>query len=175
MLSAAVRDLHRCHPNVIQLADSGCTEIIQCEYPLVHRSNREPWHFIHGFHKSLSEKLKIDVQPTDFKGGHLFVSGRETLDVASSGNHKDPHSVLDPAFGVLGQVERVKSPQYRPEIETTDTPIGGLLVRRDVMLEANRALAYEQCNNLREGELICAASQRLELRVGVTSASKQNG
>lgn len=88
MLTAAVRDLHRSNPGrfltdvrtpcpalwewnqfITPLADDddeACT--IQCEYPLIHRSNTSPWHLIHGFSQFLSEKLGVPITPTDFKG-----------------------------------------------------------------------------------------------------------
>ena len=36
---------------------------LQCEYPLIHRSNTEPWHFIHGFTQFISEQLGVPIQP----------------------------------------------------------------------------------------------------------------
>ena len=88
MLTAAVRDLHRYYPNRFQtdvrtpcpslwennpyitpLKESDpSVQIIECEYPLIHQSNREPWHFIHGFTRFLSDILKLEIKPTDFKG-----------------------------------------------------------------------------------------------------------
>ena len=88
MLTAAVRDLHRCHPGLF-LTDvrTSCpalwehnpyltrfdeadpeVEIIKCEYPLIHRSNQEPWHFLHGFVEFLSHRLEIPIHVTAFKG-----------------------------------------------------------------------------------------------------------
>jgi hypothetical protein len=88
MLTAAVRDLHlsnpkqfitdvrtpcghlwESNPHVTPLSDDDPeVEKIDCEYPLIHRSNTSPWHFIHGFHQFLSQRLKVPVEPTDFKG-----------------------------------------------------------------------------------------------------------
>jgi ADP-heptose:LPS heptosyltransferase len=88
MLTAAVRDLHRSHPgqfatdvrtpcgalwennpHLTALAeDDAEAEGIECGYPLIHRSNGGPWHFIHGFTQFLSGKLGVPIQPTDFKG-----------------------------------------------------------------------------------------------------------
>lgn len=88
MLTAAVRDLHKCHPNQfvtdvrtsapqlwannlyitpLSERDSG-VETIQCHYPLIHHSNTGPWHFIHGFIQFLSDQLKVPIRPTAFKG-----------------------------------------------------------------------------------------------------------
>ena len=88
MLTAAVRDLHRSHPDrfqtyvqtsagslwdnnpmvSIQPAADPNVEDIPCAYPLIHRSNRTPHHFIHGFIQDLGSKLGVKIEPTDFKG-----------------------------------------------------------------------------------------------------------
>jgi ADP-heptose:LPS heptosyltransferase len=88
MLTAAVRDLHRTYPNqFITDVRTSCAplwennpyrtpipkedndaKIIACEYPLIHKSNTGPWHFINGFHQFLSERLGVEIRPTDFKG-----------------------------------------------------------------------------------------------------------
>ncbi len=88
MLTAAVRDLHLSNPKrfktdvrtpcphlwennpyITPIADEDPrAETIDCDYPLIHRSNTSPWHFIHGFHQFLRDKLKVSVEPTDFKG-----------------------------------------------------------------------------------------------------------
>ncbi len=85
MLTAAVRDLHRQHPGefatgvatsagaiwegnpYVSAAMEGAEEIV-CEYPLIHRSNTGPWHFIHAFHQFLGERLGVRVEPTEFRG-----------------------------------------------------------------------------------------------------------
>ena len=87
MLTAAVRDLKKMHraieldvrtacghlwennPHLTALAEEEQNvEIIQCHYPLIHRSNTGPWHFIHGFSQYLSEHLGLLISPTQFKG-----------------------------------------------------------------------------------------------------------
>lgn len=88
MLTAAVRDLHRCYPGqfatdvrtpcpdlwlnnpLITPLESTAfgVETIHCEYPLIHRSNFEPWHFIHGFIDYLNSLLGLRIQPGPFKG-----------------------------------------------------------------------------------------------------------
>ncbi len=88
MLTAAVRDLHRCHPGRFQTDvrtscpalwehnphltplsenDAG-VEILDCHYPLIHRSNQAPWHFLHGFVHYLNDKLGLAIEPGAFKG-----------------------------------------------------------------------------------------------------------
>jgi ADP-heptose:LPS heptosyltransferase len=88
MLTAAVRDLHHTYPGEFEtdvrtpcpevwennpyltpLAETDPdVEIIDCEYPLIHRSNHAPYHFIHGFIEHLNERLGLAIRPTLFKG-----------------------------------------------------------------------------------------------------------
>jgi ADP-heptose:LPS heptosyltransferase len=88
MLTAAVRDLHRSYPGefltdvrtpspdlwaynpyVTPLSDSDPgVEVIDCHYPLIHRSNTTPCHFLHGFVSYLNDVLGLRIKVTDFKG-----------------------------------------------------------------------------------------------------------
>jgi ADP-heptose:LPS heptosyltransferase len=88
MLTAAVRDLHLTFPNEyitdIRTPSPGLwtnnpyltplseeeedVELIECKYPLIHRSNQLPFHFIHAFRLFLSEHLGREIQPHAFKG-----------------------------------------------------------------------------------------------------------
>ncbi len=88
MLTAAVRDLHRAHPGRFQTdVRTPCpalwehnpyltdipdgdpeAQILECHYPLIHKSNQQPWHFIHGFIQYLNEKLGLSIIPTEFRG-----------------------------------------------------------------------------------------------------------
>ncbi len=92
MLTAAVRDLHRSNPGVFATEvdtigksiwehnphvtkfakNEPGVQKIRCEYPLIHRSNRTPWHFIHGFMQDLGDKLGVKIEPTEFKGDIHF-------------------------------------------------------------------------------------------------------
>lgn len=96
MLTAAVRDLHKAHPgqfltdvrtpcpplwennpHLTPIADDDPdAEPVDCQYPLVHRSNEEPWHFIHGFMQHLNYVLGTRIRPTAFKGD-VHVSAAE--------------------------------------------------------------------------------------------------
>ncbi|MEQ1907378.1 MAG: glycosyltransferase family 9 protein [Vicinamibacterales bacterium] len=88
MLTAAVRDLHRCHPGRF-LTDvrTACPDlwhfnphitpldehdpdvtVLDCHYPLIHRSNQEPRHFLDGFVEYLNEQLGLQIRVTEFKG-----------------------------------------------------------------------------------------------------------
>lgn len=88
MLTAAVRDLHACHPGQFVTdvrtpcpalwennpyltplsEDAPDVAVIDCQYPLIHQSNQRPYHFVHGFSAFLSERLGVDIRPTAFKG-----------------------------------------------------------------------------------------------------------
>lgn len=88
MLSAAVRDLHATYPGEF-LTDvrTSCSaiwdnnphltrlderdpdvEVVDCHYPLIHRSNTEPWHFLHAFGDYLNSVLGLTIRVTAFKG-----------------------------------------------------------------------------------------------------------
>lgn len=88
MLTAAVRDLHKNNPGKF-LTDVRTSardlwdhnpyltplnetdpdvRIVDCQYPLIHKSNQTPYHFIHGFNQFLAEKLSVPVPPTAFHG-----------------------------------------------------------------------------------------------------------
>jgi ADP-heptose:LPS heptosyltransferase len=88
MLTAAVRDLHRTYPGGFltdvrtscpQLwennpyltplgEDESDVELVDCEYPLIHKSNETPYHFIHGFIAHLNEQFGLSIAPTAFRG-----------------------------------------------------------------------------------------------------------
>lgn len=96
MLTAAVRDLHVSYPGQFETdVRTPCpalwennpyitpldehapdVEVVDCNYPLIHRSNEEPYHFVHGFSAFLSQRLELDVRPTAFKGD-VYVSDVE--------------------------------------------------------------------------------------------------
>ena len=88
MLTAAVRDLHVNHPGrfltdvettaqslwdhnpYITRLNRGDPEVrvVDCHYPLIHKSNETPWHFIHGFTQHLEDVLGVQIKPTLFRG-----------------------------------------------------------------------------------------------------------
>lgn len=83
--TAAIRDLHRAHPGkfkteyrgvapqvfennpYITAVDKSKAEHIILEYPLIHKSNFTPVHFIGAYHKFLEEKLEVEIPVTEFK------------------------------------------------------------------------------------------------------------
>ncbi|MDQ3333310.1 MAG: class I SAM-dependent methyltransferase, partial [Planctomycetota bacterium] len=88
MLTAAVRDLHRAYPNqyvtdvrtpaaqlwennpyITPLDESDSdVRVIDMHYPLIHRSNSAPYHFIHGYVQFLEEQLGLSIPVTEFRG-----------------------------------------------------------------------------------------------------------
>ncbi len=88
MLTAAIRDLHLSYPEqfltdirtscphlwennpyITSLSPSETgVETIDCQYPLIHRSNQEPWHFLHAFIDFFNQRLGLAIKPTAFKG-----------------------------------------------------------------------------------------------------------
>ena len=98
MLTAAVRDLHRCYPEKyltdvrtscpelwlenphltpLEESDPG-VDVIDCHYPLIARSNHLPKHFLFAFIEFLNERLGLRIEPTAFHGDiHLHESERQ--------------------------------------------------------------------------------------------------
>jgi len=96
MLTAAVRDLHINHPGKYVtdvrtpcgalwennpyitplMGDDPEVQIVECQYPLIHKSNTHPYHFIHGFTAHLSDTLGVPIDPTAFKGD-IHISAME--------------------------------------------------------------------------------------------------
>ena len=96
MLTAAVRDLHRCYPGeYVTDVRTSCealwennpyltpldeddpdVTVIDCKYPLVHRSSQSPHHFVSGFSDFLSDALGRPIRVTDFRGD-VHLSGAE--------------------------------------------------------------------------------------------------
>ncbi len=88
MLTAALRDLHRCHPGEFETDvrtpcpdlwahnphltplrdDDETVEHFDCHYPLIHRSARSPGHFLNGFPDYLNEKLGLKIRISEFRG-----------------------------------------------------------------------------------------------------------
>ena len=88
MMTVAVRDLKKAHgddflidvrtscgpiwegnPHITHLDEEDeSVEIFDLEYPLIHRSNTSPYHFVHGYIQDLEKKLGVEIPITDFKG-----------------------------------------------------------------------------------------------------------
>src|SRR5215467_14430510 len=96
MLTAAVRDLHKCYPGQFLTDVRTCcpdlwennpylrplrdddpqVEHVDCSYPLIDHCNRLPYHCLHGFIAFLNERLKLHIQLTAIKGD-IHLSERE--------------------------------------------------------------------------------------------------
>jgi ADP-heptose:LPS heptosyltransferase len=96
LLTAAVRDLHKCYPGEyltdvrtpfpaiwehnpyltpLSPEDPGVEEI-ECSYPLINRCNHAPYHCLHGFIEFLNERLALKIKPTAFQGD-IHLSAQE--------------------------------------------------------------------------------------------------
>ena len=101
MLTAAVRDLHRCYPGrYLTDVRTSCSDlwignpwltplderdpavrVIDCHYPIIHKSNSAPYHFLFGFVEYLNDELGLRIQPTDYRGDiHLTQEEKDWFD-----------------------------------------------------------------------------------------------
>jgi ADP-heptose:LPS heptosyltransferase len=96
MLTAAVRDLHRSYPgefvtdvrtpcpaiwennpDITPLDEQASgIEAIDCHYPLIHRSNSAPVHFLEGFIEYLNGLLGLHIRITEFRAA-IYLSAEE--------------------------------------------------------------------------------------------------
>ncbi len=96
VLTAAVRDLHRCYPGrFLTDVETSCAalwennphltslsgadpsvQVIDLMYPLIRWSNQIPLHFLHGFIDHLNAELQLEVKATEFRGD-IHLSPRE--------------------------------------------------------------------------------------------------
>lgn len=110
MLTAAVRDLHLAFPGKFQtdvrttapalwdnnpfvtaLAEGEPgVECLDMHYPLIHQSNQRPYHFLHGYHQYLEERLGLRVPVTAFRG-----------DIHLRGKEKEPMPGLPDRFWIV--------------------------------------------------------------------------
>ena len=62
--------------------DDPDAQVLDCHYPIIHRSNQEPRHFLDGFVEYLNEVLGLRVRVTDFqrRPAHLRRSGTGSPD-----------------------------------------------------------------------------------------------
>ena len=106
MLTAAVRDLRKSHPEIQvnvktsamefwennpyldrSVTEDNADKAVYADYPLYKDNNRLPYHFIHGFRMFLEDVLGIRIEQGDFK-----------VDVHLTDKEKDPDYVK----GLLG-------------------------------------------------------------------------
>lgn len=98
MMTAAVRDLHRCYPNAFQTdvrthfpevwennpylacldEKAPDVEVLDCRYPLIDDANFRPYHCLQGYIEFLNQALGLRVVPTEFRGDiHLSAEEKE--------------------------------------------------------------------------------------------------
>src|SRR4051795_7095574 len=96
MLSAAIRDLHRCYPQqFVTDVRTHCPEVwennpyltplmesdpevefIECEYPLINSCNETPCHCLQGYMDFLNSRLNLAIKLTEFRGD-IHLSAQE--------------------------------------------------------------------------------------------------
>lgn len=104
MMTAAVRDLHRCYPGrFATMVDTVASEIwmhnpyvttvnpkvaakIRLGYPMIHRSNQWELHFLQGFVEDLNKKQNLNIRLTEFRAD-LHFSKAELQNPIVSGNY----------------------------------------------------------------------------------------
>lgn len=88
MMTAAVRDLHRCYPRRFKTdvrtscpdlwlnnpfitpseESNPAVEVINCSYPLINQCDAKPYHCLHGYIDFLNKRLGLSIKPTAFHG-----------------------------------------------------------------------------------------------------------
>jgi ADP-heptose:LPS heptosyltransferase len=86
MMTAAVRDLHQCHPGRFQTdVRTSCTElwehnpyltplgeneaeVIECDYPLINRCEEGPCHYLQALPEFLGARLGIEIRVRAYRG-----------------------------------------------------------------------------------------------------------
>ena len=137
MLTAAVRDLHRCYPgrfltdvrspcpdlwannpHITPLdEDDPAVEVLDCHYPLIHRSNQTPYHFLHGFIEYLNEQLDLSVRPTEFRGDvHISQEERDWFTAVEQEHGKTKPFWLFVSGGKLDFTIKWWSPERYQEV-----------------------------------------------------------
>jgi len=96
MLTAAVRDLHACYPGAFQtdVSTSGSplwennpyitrivesdpeATVVDCQYPLIHKSDAGPYHFVQAFSHHLNDVLGLNIRPA-YHRGDIHLSAEE--------------------------------------------------------------------------------------------------
>lgn len=134
MLTAAVRDLHRACPSIRigvstsagelwswnPLIDWNVTadnadRVIDLEYPLIHQSDRLPYHFIHAFRKELELQLGLRIPQGEFKGD-LYLSDEEKTPHPLLGGEKD-YWIIDAGYKLDFTLKNWGHSRYRRVVE----------------------------------------------------------
>jgi ADP-heptose:LPS heptosyltransferase len=169
MLTAAVRDLHRAHPGefltdvrtscpalwehnpyLTPLSESDPdVEVVDCHYPLIHRSNSTPCHFLHAFPAYLNERLGLRIRVTEYRGdihlaeserqgafGHvwLFVSGGKFDYTIKWWDHARYQRVIDHFRGRIQFVQVGETGHHHPALDGVVDLRGATTLRQLVRL-----------------------------------------
>jgi hypothetical protein len=140
MLTGAVRDLHLAFPGAfitdvrtsapalwlnnpwITALDDDDPEVetIDCDYPLIHRSNRVPYHFMHAVIDNLSDRLGVAFGPTRC-GGDLHISTQEAQymsQVEESMGWDIPFWIVAPGWDSKFTVKHWSAARYQEVIDS---------------------------------------------------------
>jgi ADP-heptose:LPS heptosyltransferase len=139
MLTGAVRDLHLAFPGrfltdvrtrapALWLNNPWITpleqddpevRIIDCDYPLIHRSNSVPYHFMHAFIEHLSDRLGVSFGPTRH-GGDVHISPQEAelmSQVEESTARETPFWIIAPGWNSKFTVKHWSVARYQEVVD----------------------------------------------------------
>jgi len=85
----------RLNDNLVVSNDGSEIREIHCKYPLIHRSNTSPYHFIHGFRIFLEDTLEEKIPATDFCGDiHISELEKSWMSAAEEIGIKDDFWII---------------------------------------------------------------------------------
>src|SRR5690606_2938423 len=84
------------NPHITKLDEADRkVQLINMEYPLVHQSNKRPYHFLHGFVQFLEDKLGLRIPVTEFRGDiHLAEMEKRWMSQVAEAGHKGPFWII---------------------------------------------------------------------------------
>jgi len=134
MMTATLRDLHKAYPGrfatgvttscdelflhnpyVTKFTDEENIEKLTAEYPLIHKSNTIPYHFIHGFAQFLESHLNVRIPLTEFKGDVYITEQEKSNDILTRFKLPD-HYWLVFAGGKYDFTAKWWNPAYYQEV-----------------------------------------------------------
>ena len=160
--TSAIRDLHLAYPDKFKttfvgtagylfdnnpyisqmsLREERYAEDIQLRYPLINSSNKNSYHFIHGFRKHLEKELNLIIPPTEMRGD-VHISDKEKYNPLIEGDYWvifaggkydftakwwNPHyyqSVIDHFKGTIKFVQAGLEKHFHPKLNGVVDMIG---------------------------------------------------
>jgi ADP-heptose:LPS heptosyltransferase len=115
MLTASVRDLQLACPGVYEIGvrtsvdaiwehnphltplseEDPTVRVLPMHYPLIHHSNRRPYHFIHGYVQYLEQQLDVRIPVTRFHGDvHLSREEKQWISQVEELGHRGPFWIV---------------------------------------------------------------------------------